>query len=38
MVCSETKMLLGDVTFKGKSTITGHIYRVNEFYPGLIRS
>ena len=34
----QAKMLLGDVKFKGKSTITGHIYRVNEFYPGFIRS
>jgi gamma-glutamylcyclotransferase (GGCT)/AIG2-like uncharacterized protein YtfP len=31
------KMLLNEVTFCGKSTVDGRIYKVNEFYPGFVR-
>lgn len=30
------KSLLSDVTFCGKSTVNGGLYRVNEFYPGFV--
>lgn len=30
------KNLLGDYVYCGKATVDGRIYRVNDFYPGLI--
>ena len=33
----QAKNLLGEVKFLGKSTVSGKIYKVNEFYPGFIR-
>ena len=31
------KILLHEVTFCGKATINGNIFKVNEFYPGFVR-
>ena len=31
------RILLQEVTFCGKATVNGSIYRVNEFYPGFVR-
>jgi gamma-glutamylcyclotransferase (GGCT)/AIG2-like uncharacterized protein YtfP len=31
------KILLSEVTFCGKATVTGSIYKVSEFYPGFVR-
>ena len=32
----QSKPLLGDVVFCGKTSIDGELYKVNEFYPGFI--
>lgn len=32
------KLLLADAIHCGKATINGKLYRVNEFYPGFIKS
>lgn len=33
----QAKSLLGNVKHFGKSSISGKIYKVNEFYPGFVR-
>jgi gamma-glutamylcyclotransferase (GGCT)/AIG2-like uncharacterized protein YtfP len=32
----QANRLLGDSTFCGKSSVSGKIYKVNEFYPGFV--
>jgi gamma-glutamylcyclotransferase (GGCT)/AIG2-like uncharacterized protein YtfP len=34
----QAKNLLGDATYSGRTSITGKLFKVNEFYPGFIKS
>ena len=37
MFRDSAKILLHEVTFCGKATVSGNIYKVSDFYPGFVR-